>query len=275
MAETSSFTHKARPEPRASLVPLLALLLASVLLIPFNLWVVGGAAAMVFFLSLPAETPQRQVRYLALAASLLILVFAPISTDLDWVHIGRLALHFALALLVPWLILRRRDPEVITYKFWPDKLEWVEVFYTAIAFPLAYGILRFYFVIASPEVPFNWTLPPEPDNLELFKLFMGINGVGIWDELFFINTSYAIIRALFPYKIANPAQAVIYTTVLWTMAFRGIGPILVYLFALTQGAMYERSKSLLWVLIVHLIVDYFLFQRIIASHYPNLSVWWH
>ena len=46
----------------------------------------------------------------------------------------------------------------------------------------------------------------------------------------------------------------IYTTVLWTMAFRGFGPLFVYLFALTQGAMFERSKVLLWVLLVHLIV---------------------
>lgn len=71
------------------------------------------------------------------------------------------------------------------------------------------------------------------------------------------------------------AQAVIYTTVLYTMAFRGVGPVFVYLFALTQGAMYERSRALLWVLVVHLIVDYFLFQAIVSAYYPGLSVWWH
>ncbi len=39
--------------------------------------------------------------------------------------------------------------------------------------------------------------------------------------------------------------------------------------------MYERSRVLLWVLIVHLVVDYFLFQGIVGAHYPELSVWWH
>jgi membrane protease YdiL (CAAX protease family) len=127
----------------------------------------------------------------------------------------------------------------------------------------------------SPEVPFNWVLPTTPDNTELFKLFMGINGVGIWDELFFVNTCYAILRSLFPYRVANAAQAVIYMSILYDMAFTGWGPVFIYILALTQGAMYERSKVLIWVLIVHLIVDYFLFQIIVDSYYPNLVVWWH
>ena len=54
-----------------------------------------------------------------------------------------------------------------------------------------------------------------------------------------------------------------------------LGPLLVLVLALTQGAMYERSRVLLWVLIVHLVVDYFLFQGIVGAHYPELSVWWH
>ena len=107
------------------------------------------------------------------------------------------------------------------------------------------------------------------------RLFVGINLVGVWDELFFINIGYAVLRQLFGPRTANLAQAVIYTTVLWTMAFRGVGPVFVYLFALTQGAMFERSKVLVWVLIAHLIVDYFLFQAIVTAYYPNFSVWWH
>jgi membrane protease YdiL (CAAX protease family) len=104
---------------------------------------------------------------------------------------------------------------------------------------------------------------------------MGINGVGIWDELFFINICFAALRYLFPFRIANPAQAVIYTSVLYDMAFTGWGPVFVAVLALTQGFMYERSKVLIWVLIVHLIVDYFLFQAIVDHYYPDFSVWWH
>ena len=31
----------------------------------------------------------------------------------------------------------------------------------------------------------------------------GINGVGIWDELFFVNTVYAVLRSLFPYRTVD------------------------------------------------------------------------
>ena len=124
-------------------------------------------------------------------------------------------------------------------------------------------------------MPFNWTLPSEPNGSELFKLFMGINAVGIWDELFFINICYAVMRSLFSYRVANIGQSVIYVSVLYDMAFSGWGPLFILLLALSQGAMYERSKVLLWVLIVHLIVDYFLFQIIVEAYYPALEVWWH
>ena len=78
-----------------------------------------------------------------------------------------------------------------------------------------------------------------------------------------------ILRSLFAFRIANPVQAVLYTAVLFDMAFAGIGPLLVYLFAITQGSMFEESESLLYVLIVHLIVDYFLYWEIVNGQYPG------
>jgi hypothetical protein len=53
------------------------------------------------------------------------------------------------------------------------------------------------------------------------------------------------------------------------MAFTGAGPFIVYLFALTQGAMFKESDSLLYVLVVHLIVDAFLFAAILHHYYPG------
>ena len=263
-----------------SLVPLLCLLVTSVAWTAFGsygfaAYSAGGLFATGFAVSLLREPPDRALRYLALAASVAVLGAAPINTDTSNEHVLTLGTAFLLAIVLPTLILWRRNPRVITFKLFPDEFDWVEVFYTLLAIPLAWGVFQLYFFVLSPEVPFNWSLPPEPQTEPLLRLFSGINAVGIWDELFFINVSYAIIRSLFPYLTANLAQSVIYTTVLWTMAFRGVGPLLVYIFAFTQGAMYERSKSLLWVLIVHLIVDYFLFQAIVTAYYPNFEVWWH
>ena len=36
--------------------------------------------------------------------------------------------------------------------------------------------------------------------------------------------------------------------------------------------MFEKSESLLWVLIVHLIVDFFLVAAIVQSYYPSYGL---
>ncbi|MEZ4607740.1 MAG: hypothetical protein R2880_09615 [Deinococcales bacterium] len=256
-------------KPYLSLVLLLALV---VLGVAFEAYVISAILAFGLAISLAFENPFRRKLYLALASAVAILIIAPINTDLSYQHVVNLAVAFGLCLVVPALILK--GEKVIEFHFWPKHFDRVDIIYTLISLPLAYAAFKLYFYL-SPEVPFNWSQPPEAQNSALLKLFLGINAVGIWDELFFINTSYAIIRRLFNYPLANFAQAVIYTAILWDMAFRGVGPIIVYLFALSQGAMYERSKVLLWVLIVHMIVDYVLFQAIVSAHYPSLDIWWH
>ncbi len=269
--------------PKSPLTPLISLLVATVMLIPFNRNVlflpsgfriiVGLVAVIMFGLSLRNESAERRLKYLALAFPLGLLTFSPVNTSLSAGHFLSLGLVFAAVLIIPSVMLRNQG--VITFKFWPEKLDRIDIAYTLISVPLAWAAVKLYLTVLSPEVRFNWVLPAEQSSFEVFKLFMGINAVGIWDELFFVNISFAIIRSLFPFRIANPAQAVIYMSVLYDMAFSGWGPLFVYSLAITQGAMYERSKALIWVLIVHLIVDYFLFQTIVSAYYPDLSVWWH
>lgn len=266
-----------------SYVPLVLLMLVVIFLIPLDRPVFalsielrmlfGIVAAMGFAFSLRFERGRRRQAYLALAIPILMLVLAPIDTRLDTGHVLRLGTVFVAVLVLPSMLLRGMN--IINYKLFPSKLDWLDLVYTAVSIPLAWGAFALYFGYLSPEVPFNWTLPATPDMTELGKLFMGINAVGIWDELFFINICYAILRFLFPMMIANVAQSVIYTSVLYDMAFSGWGPLFIFILALTQGFMYERSKVLIWVVVVHLIVDYFLFQAIVEAYYPGLDVWWH
>ena len=254
-------------------IPLICLLLVVVLWVSLESYLIGIIPALGFLLSVSKESSERRLCYLALASAIIILSFAPIHTGLSNSHFLILSTCFALAIVLPSVILWHKD--VITFNLFPKQVDKVDLFYTILSIPLAWGVFILYFRILNPEVPFNWMQPTKPENEQLFRLFLGINGVGIWDELFFINISYAIIRKLFYFWPANLAQAVIYTGVLWDMAFKGFGILFVYIFAITQGAMYERSKVLLWVLVVHLIVDYFLFQAIVSAHYPELEVWWH
>ena len=268
----SSVHSSALGTSRLRLGALAAYAASGVALIPFAAWVLGLPLLLLCLVLARRDPDPAFLRRMAvLAGCNLLLAFAPIHTDTSTSHIAVLASCFLAVIAVPYLILRRTDPGVIRYRWFPRRLRKLDLFYVFISIPLAWAAFELYFGVVSPHVPGNWTLPPEPSNEENWRLFLGINGVGIWDELFFINTVYAVLRSVFPYRWANLGQAVIYTAVLYDMAFRGLGPWLIYPFALTQGAMFEESESLVYVILVHLIVDAFLFAGILAYYYPGGS----
>jgi hypothetical protein len=245
------------------------------LLIPLDAWLVG---IPIWLLSAgfvgAAGDPAFGRRMGVLLGCVLLLAAAPIHTDTANASFLILGSFFVAAVVLPTALLAFSDRGVIRYRFWPRRFSWRDAFYVLVSIPAAWAALRVYFSL-SPEVSRNWFLPPLPNDEFLWRLFIGINLVGIWDELFFVNVCYAVLRSLFAFPVANLAQSVIYTAVLYDMAFTGVGPFFVYGFALTQGALFERSENLLTVLLVHLIVDYFLFQEIVASYYPGLTTGWH
>ena len=245
---------------------------SAVLLIPVE-WMLPGALCWLASAALVWRSgdPAMRRRMGTLLVCVAILAVAPINTDISPRHFLTLGIPFLAVILVPAIFLGRTDPGVIRYRFLPHRFRWLDLFYVAISFPLAYWVIRWYFAF-SPHMPTQWYLPPEFDESAVVRLFWGINGVGIWDELFFVNTVYAVLRSLFSFRVANLAQAVIYTAVLNDMAFTGIGPLVVYLFALTQGSMFEESENLTYVLIVHLVVDYFLVQTIVGHYYPGVDL---
>jgi hypothetical protein len=258
--------------PPRRLVALIAFCLSGPLLIAFHATAPGAlvwSIALVLILRDPEPAFRRRMG--VLLGTLAILALAPIHTDTSNRHFLTLGIPFFLVIAGPALVLGRSDPGVIRYRIWPRRFRWIDIVYVILSIPLAYLALELYFVAVSPDVPGHWFLPRVRDTEAVWRLFVGINCVGIWDELFFVNTVFATLRSVFPYRVANAAQAVIYTTVLYRMAFTGMGPWLIYPFALTQGAMFEGSDTLLYVLLVHLIVDAFLFSGILNFHYPGFS----
>lgn len=239
-------------------------------LIPLEVWAVGvpawiGAVALV----LRDPDPAYRRRLGVLLGSVAVLALAPIETDTSNRGFLLVGGFFLAAILLPTLVLQRTDPGVIVFRVWPYRFRWLDILYVSIAVPLAYFVIRWYFFDVNPYMPTQWYLPPEYDSPQVWRLVVGLNGVGIWDELFFINICFAVLRSVHRFWVANLVQAVVYAAVLYDMAFIGIGPLLVYMFALTQGSMYEESKCLLWVLIVHLIIDAILLETIIAHYYPG------
>ncbi len=252
---------------------------ATVLLIPFRaridpvflwpgalLWIAGLTVA----LKQPDGSFRRRMAVLFLCVA--VLAAAPIHTNTDTRHFVTLGAFFLAVVAGPTLALRKSDPGVITWNLFPTRFRRRDLVYVLISIPLSWLAFRVYFFTVNPEVPAHWVLPAVPDREAIWRLIAGINGVGIWDELFFINTVYGLLRSLFSQRVANAAQAVVYASVLNTMAFTGIGPLLVYALALTQGSMYEGSRSLLYVILVHLIIDLFLVRAILQFYYPGMPL---
>lgn len=265
-----STRDRIRIPPIAALIAFCA---ATVLLIPVENFPVGLAVwALSAGLTALQSDPRVRRNLGVLLACVLALALAPIHTELSTPHFLSLGSVFLAVVLGPALFMRWKAPGEVRWRLWPVGFSPRDLVYTLISIPLAWGVIEGYFFYLNPELPSHWPLPAEFSMDAVKRLVVGINCVGIWDELFFINTVYAILRGVFPARIANPAQAVVYTSVLYDMAFTGHGVWIVYLFALTQGVMYEKSRVLMYVLIVHLIVDAFLVMAIVQYHYPTHSL---
>jgi hypothetical protein len=242
--------------PPLSIIALVAFCGSTILLVPLA-WYIPGFILWGVSAYATARQPDARVRRNlgTLLGCIAVLAFAPIHTGLDTAHIVTLFLFFAAVIAGPVVVMHRLAPGELRWRFWPVRYSLRDILYTLVSIPLAWAVIEGYFFKLNPGIAANWTLPDAYDPNWVRRLIAGINAVGIWDELFFVNIVYGLLRGIFPARIANPAQAVVYTSVLYDMAFTGHGVWIVYLFALTQGMMYEKSRVLLYVLVVHLIVD--------------------
>lgn len=198
------------------------------------------------------------------------LIISTISLKADLSDAGMLRFTLALggAVLVPTLISRLvfKDRVIVfpigTGQRWTRTM-WI---YLGIVVLAGYLILPYYFI--SSGVYQNW--PDLDSGGEIARLFVGVNAVGLWDELFFICVVFALLRAHFPLWQANLLQAVVFVSFLWELGYREWGPLLTIPFALVQGWIFARTKSLPYVVAVHLLFDAVVFAVLVHAHHPEL-----
>lgn len=208
---------------------------------------------------------RRMFRDLALVAfGLVAISLVPLNADLSIEHIALMGMALTVAAVFPYFISRFvykdhaiRIP-VGTGKRWGK----VELGYLALVVGLGYSILPVYLI--STGVYQNWPDASDPDIF--VRLFLGVNFVGIWDELFFIITTFTLLRRYFPDWIANLLQAVIFCSFLWEIGYQSWGPLLTFPFALLQGYTFKLTKSFTYVVTVHLIFDFVLFLALVHAH---------
>lgn len=188
--------------------------------------------------------------------------------DVSWPRFIAIGTALTLAVVVPFLIDRfvyRRRAIRFPWRTghrWPT----VEKWYIVAVPVLGWAILPFYFINSGAYR--NWPEITERD--ELARFFVGVNGVGTWDELFFICTCFALLLRHFPAWQANLLQATIFVSFLWELGYRSWGPLLTIPFALLQGLIFVRTGSLTLVLVVHLLFDAIVFMAIVHANNPEL-----
>jgi membrane protease YdiL (CAAX protease family) len=244
--------------------------------------VCGAAVALYGFLQRPvgygmlaagiglAWTVDRYLcRHLALVAtSLVIISTMSLAADLTNAGMTRFAVVLALALAVPFVVLRGGFKEAVIAFPWRTGRRWsrFEYTYLGVVVALGYLVLPPYFIGSGAYR--NW--PTVIERGEIARLFLGVNAVGLWDELFFICTVFALLRRHFSFGAANVLQAVVFVSFLWELGYRSWGPALTIPFALLQGYIFARTRSLTYVVTVHLSFDLIIFMILVHAHTPTL-----
>ena len=215
------------------------------------------------------------LRHLALiAAGMAIVSAVPLHADLSLGHMVLMGSALALAVLVPWFVSRFvYGEEIIRFPVNTGR-PWslTARLYLIGVVLLGYLILPVYLI--STGVYQNW--PDASDPTIFWRLFLGVNAVGIWDELFFICTTFTLLRQHFPDWTANILQAVIFSSFLWEIGYQAWGPLLTFPFALLQGYTFKLTKSLSYVVAVHLTFDFVLFLALVHAHNRDwLPIFWY
>lgn len=200
-------------------------------------------------------------------ATVALLGLTPINTDTAWPHSLIMGSALFLTVFVPYLVTRRvYKNNLVRFPFGHDR-EWKKKEIAYVFFTAAVTYLLLPFMLRETGSYHNWDIQPGTWNLAVS--YIGLNAVALWDELFFISVVLGILRKFMPFWAANLAQAVIFTSFLYTLGFQGWSPIFVYIFALSQGYIFKKTDSLLYVLTIHLTLDLVLHLTLVYLHYPD------
>lgn len=265
-------TAEAPPRARVSwgLVPAVLVCGAAVFLFAL-MWAIPGYVLLIagvgsgWLLARGAVVATSLARDLTLIAiGQAIISTISLEADISYGNMALMGTVLALAVAVPYLISRFvfRDHAV---RFpWRTGRRWtgVQWLYLVVVVLAGWLILPFYFITSG--VYHNWPQVVAPD--EIARLFVGVNAVGTWDELFFICTVFTLLRRHFPDWQANLLQATVFVSFLWELGYQSWGPLITIPFALIQGYTFRLTKSLTYVLIVHLLFDAIVFAVIVYAH---------
>ena len=204
---------------------------------------------------------------LLIAVALAAVSLISLEADISPMGMVRFTLALGAAVVIPYSLSRWVFKDhFITFPLRLERWTGPQWLYLVGVIIAAYLILPFYFI--SSGVWQNW--PTVLEWHEIARLFVGVNAVGIWDELFFICTCYVLFMRHFRPWLANVLQAAIFVSFLWELGYREWGPLLTIPFALVQGLVFTITRrNLLYVVVLHLLFDAVVFLVIVHAHHPD------
>lgn len=268
MPVTAPAPYEVRTHPVA-VVPAVIVCSAAILLFGFQLKLPGYALLVVgvviaWFVDRSGRTERLAPDLALIAIGQAIISTMSLEADISFPSMVRFTVVLGLAVVVPYVISRYVYGDRVIRFPWRTGRRWNRTQWLYLIFVTLAGwlILPFYFITSG--VYTNWPTVTEPG--EIARLFVGVNAVGTWDELFFICTVFALLRRHFPTWQANLLQSIVFVSFLWELGYQAWGPLLTIPFALIQGYTFKLTKSLTYVLVVHLIFDAVVFAVIVYAH---------
>ncbi|WP_022880276.1 CPBP family intramembrane glutamic endopeptidase [Microbacterium sp. B19] len=213
----------------------------------------------------PRPSVARDVFLVALGQFVVSLI--PLKAELDDAAFVRFTLGLGGAVVLPYVISRFgfRDRAIGFPWRGGGRWTWWQWAWLGGVLVLGWLILPFYFITSG--VYTNW---PVVDTASLIgRLFVGVGAVGIWDELFFVCTVFVLLRRHLPDLTANVLQAVVFVSFLWELGYQAWGPVLTIPFAMVQGFLFLRTRSLGYIVTVHLLFDAVVFGVLVHAHNPG------
>lgn len=199
-----------------------------------------------------------------IAVGLTSMSLVPITTDISTCHMAVMGTAMVIAVGVPYAVSRFvtgdhaiRFP-VRSRQPWTTAEKW----YLPAVLVIGYALMPVYMIRTG--VYANWPAVSDADGI--VRLFLGTNVLGIWDELFFICTAFTLLRRHLPDWQANLFQAVLFTSFLWELGFHAWAPFFIFPFALLQARLFTVTRSLSYIVSVHLLFDFVLFLVLLHAH---------
>lgn len=255
---------------KINIVEILSLILlasSGIVLIGLQIKIIGWLLLLAGFVSLIFCTKKFAKDILLIYVAMVLLAVTRITTNISYVHMFEMGATLLLAVAVPYFASRYIYKDYLVRFSFHHGRKWYkkEIFYILVTAIISYFLLPFY--LKSTGAYLNWSVEPGLSNI--FRLFVGTNVLGIWDELFFISTVLGILRRFLSFSWANILQSILFTSFLYELGFTGWGFIMIFIFALIQGFVFRRTESLLYVITIHLTLDFILFLALINAHHPS------